>query len=166
MLAIALAFLGKHWEKIVIVFLVGAVLGFVYVTGRKHERNVWKPKYDAIVEASKTAEVQAQAERAVQERQSAESRDRIVAHYEERVHAGNAALQSALDRLRVAARSRPLQKADAAPTACRDYEASPTQLSMSDREIIIRLGSAADRVVEQLTAVQRYASELHGICSQ
>jgi signal recognition particle subunit SEC65 len=161
-----LGFFGKHWEKLVIAGLVIAVLGFVYVTGRKHERNIWKPKYEAVVEASKTAEIQAKAERDTQARQAEESKERIVAHYQERVHAGNAALDSALARLRNATNRRPLQQASAAPAACRDYEADATQLSVSDGEFLIREAARADRAVERLASCQRYAIELHGVCSQ
>jgi hypothetical protein len=166
MLSIALGLLGKHWEKIVAVFLVATVVGYIYVTGRKHERQLWRPKYEAVVEASKTAAAQAEAERASQSRQAAESQERIVAHYQERVHQGNAALQSALSRLRLSASGRPLQPASTAPAPCRDYEASPAQLSVSDGEFLIRESARADSVVFQLQSCQQYASDLHGICSK
>jgi hypothetical protein len=165
MISIALGLLGKHWEKIVAVFLVAAVVGYIYVTGRKHERQLWRPKYEAVVEASKTAAAQAEAERASQSKQAAESQERIVAHYQERVHQGNAALQSALGRLRLSASGRPLQPASTAPAPCRDYEASPDRLSMSDREISLRLGAGAREVTDRLAAVQQLASDLHSICS-
>ena len=166
MLGLVLGFVGKHWEKVVAVFLVAAVVGYIYVTGRKHERQLWKPKYEAVVEASKVAEAQAKAERDAQAKQATEATERIVAHYQERVHQGNAALQSALDRLRVSTRRSALQPASAAPAPCRDYEASPAQLSVSDGEFLIRESARADSVVIQLQSCQQYASDLHGICSK
>lgn len=158
--------IGKHWEKVVAVLLVAAILGYVYVTGRKHERQLWKPKYEAVVEASKVAEAQAKAERDAQAKQAVEATERIVAHYQERVHQGNAALQSALDRLRVSTRRSALQPASAAPAPCRDYEASAAQLSVSDGEFLIRESARADSVVIQLQSCQQYASDLHAICSK
>ena len=161
-----LGFFGKHLDKIVIGLLVVALVGFIYVTGRKHERNIWKPRYEAVIEASKAAQVLADAARDTQVKAAVESRERIVAHYEERVHAGNAALDAALARVRLNANRRPLQQASAAPAACRDYEADATQLSVSDGEFLVREAARADRAVERLTACQRYSIELHGVCSQ
>ena len=159
-------FLGKHFEKIILIALVAAVCGYIYVTGRKHERHIWQPKYEALVTAYKSAEAQAEADKRAQESQAAESQQRIIAHYQNRVHENNAALQSALDRLRVARNSRPLQPAQSAPASCRDYEAGPEQLSPAHGEFLIREAARADALVNQMKACQQYAVELHGVCSK
>lgn len=166
MLGLVLTFAGKHFEKIILVALVAAVCGYIYVTGRKHERHIWQPKYEALVTAYKSAEAQAEADKRAQESQAAESQERIIAHYTERVHAGNAALDSALSRLRVANGRSALKPADTAPTSCRDYEASPAQLSTAHGEFLVREAARADAVVNQLQACQQYAVELHGVCSK
>jgi hypothetical protein len=165
-MAFLLTFFLKHLDKIVVVGLILAVLGFTYVTGRKHERQVWEPKYAALQEANRVAAEEADRARADQEASAKKVTAAVVADYEKQLAERNAALLSALDRLRLASRNRPLQKADAAPASCRDYEAPPSQLSLPDREILIRFGSTADRITEQLAASQRYIAELHVICSE
>ena len=40
--------IARHWDKIVLLLLVAAVLGWVYVRGRSDERANWKPKYDLL----------------------------------------------------------------------------------------------------------------------
>jgi hypothetical protein len=162
---VAGGFIAQHWRTVAAVVLVGVVLGFCYVTGRKHERNVWKPKIEAIQAAHKAASEAAQAERAATETQHAAQRQAIVDHFQERIHANNAALDAALERVRVASRVRPLAPASAAPAPCRDYEAGPEQLPQPHREFLVREAARADAVVEQLGACQKYAVELHALCS-
>jgi hypothetical protein len=165
LLKAAAGFVAEHWRTFVLALLVLAVLAFVYVTGRKHERQVWQPRLEQLQAAHASATAVATAERAALEVRHAEARQAIVDHYQERIHAGTLALDAALERMRDATRRRPLAPAAAAPAPCRDYAAAPSQLSEQDREFLVRLGAEADAVVEQLGACQRYAVNLHRICS-
>jgi hypothetical protein len=162
---IAGGFIAKYWRTFVAVLLVAAVLGFCYVSGRKHERAIWQPKLEQLKAAHAAASAAAEAERVATETRHAEQRQAIVEHLQERIHAGNAALDAALERVRSATRVRPLAPAAAAPTACRDFEAGPEQLPQPHREFLVREAARADADAEQLTACQRYAVELHATCS-
>jgi hypothetical protein len=162
---VAGGFIAQHWRTLVVVWLVLAVLAFCYVSGRNHERAVWKPQLEQMKAAHAAASAQAEADRAAVEAAAKARTTEIVAHYQERIHAKDTALAAALERVQHAARVRPLAPAAAAPAACRDYEAGPEQLSPAHREFLVRLGSDADRVAEQLTACQQYAVSLHQQCS-
>lgn len=162
---VAGGFIAQHWRTLVAILLVLVVLAFCYVSGRNHERNLWKPRLEALQAAHAAASEKALAERAATEERHAEQRQAIVDHYQERIHANNAALDSALERVRVATRVRPLAPAAAAPAPCRDYEAGPEQLSQPHREFLVREAARADATAEQLGACQNYAVTLHKTCS-
>jgi len=57
-----------------------------------------------------------------------------------------------------------LKAAASAPTECREFAASPTQLSVSDAEFLVREADRADRVAVQLQLCQReYASAIEAV---
>ncbi|MFN9029629.1 MAG: hypothetical protein ACK54C_02145 [Betaproteobacteria bacterium] len=70
------------------------------------------------------------------------------------------ALSAALGRLRDAEARAARKPAADAPATCRDYGASPDQLSVSDREILVRLGAAADEVAGRLALCRAYVDTL------
>jgi hypothetical protein len=160
-----LSFGLKHLDKIVIVLLVAAVLGFTYVSGRKHERQNWKPKYDALVTSIETARVQAEAEKAAAVAAAKETNERVVAHLQERVQANAAAADAVRSELRRARAGSQLKPAESAPAACRDFEADRTKLPAADQDFLVDIGKRCDETAITLKSCQTYAVELHGICS-
>lgn len=158
--------LGRHLDKIVIVLLIASLLGFVYVTGRKHERQAWKPKYDALVEAVEVAKRQAEAEKLAAIQQAKETNQRVVAHLQERIQANAAAADAVRSELRRARASRQLKPAATAPATCGDYEADRTKLPQSDADFLVDFASRCDETATVLKSCQEYAIGLHGICSK
>jgi hypothetical protein len=70
-------------------------------------------------------------------------------------------LASARERLRKRSASSPAtaKPADTAPSECRAFEAAPDLLPVRDRDLLLRLGDAANRVVlERNACVARYES--------
>jgi hypothetical protein len=70
-------------------------------------------------------------------------------------------LAAARERLRKrsATSPAPSKPADTAPAECRAFEAAPDLLPVRDRDLLLRLGDAADRVVRERNAcVARYES--------
>lgn len=160
-----LSFGLKHLDKIVIVLLIAALLGFVYVTGRKHERANWKPKYDALVEAVEVARKQAEAEKLAAIQQAKETNERVVAHLQERVHANAASADALRGELRRARAGSQLKPAATAPAACGDFEADRTKLPERDQSILVDIGERCNKAAIQANTCAEYAVELHGICS-
>lgn len=160
-----LSFGLKHLDKIVIVLLVASLLGFVYVTGRKHERQNWKPKYDALVEAVEVAKRQAEAEKLAAIQQAKETNERVVAHLQDRVHANAASADALRNELRRARAGSQLKPAQSAPAACGDFEADRTKLPERDQDILVDIGKRCDETAHILKSCQEYAVGLHGICS-
>lgn len=155
------AFVLKHWDKVVAVLLVAAVLGYVYVRGRGDERKVWKPKYDLLQTTLKTereshalAMEQAQKEAASNLALAEDVRSRAIAHLSERIAHHSDHADSLVKRLRDAevSRLRALAPAANAPTECRDYESDPTRLSRENREFLIGENAAAERNADLLEA--------------
>lgn len=159
-----LSFFLKHLDKIVIVLLVAAVFGFTYVTGRKHERNVWKPKYDllqtTIATERKSHEDAMEANRIASEQRLVSAttlREQARQHLEDRLHFHSSRADSLARRLRdaEAGRLRPLAPAASAPADCRDYEADPTRLSGAARGFLIGEAAAAEEQGELLLACRK-----------
>jgi hypothetical protein len=165
MMRFLLSFFLKHLDKIIIVLLVASLLGFVYVTGRKHERQVWKPKYDALVEAVEVAKRQAEAEKLAAIQQVKEAGERAVAHLQERVHANAASADVLRNELRRANASRQLKPAQSAPAACGDFEADRTKLPERDQSILVDIGERCNKAAIQANACAEYAVGLHRACS-
>ena len=111
----------------------------------------------AAMKAVAEAERRARAE----ENRLREQAQKVETAYEAKLQDRDRALAAALSRLRDGA-VRPRQPAPAAPATCGDYDAPPAQLSLSDREFLVRLGDEADRAVEQLTACQAFVRTLVG----
>jgi hypothetical protein len=176
--AIGARFLGwvsrnLHW--ILLGALVIAAVLFVYVKGRVHERDLWKPKNEALqTEITQLKKDHREAsDRSVEERRAeVESVRKLNLASEEnnaaRLQAVNAradSLLSELLRLRAASRLRPLAPSSAAPAPCRDYEADPTRLSDAHVGFLIGEARAGAACVEQARSCSAYALGLRAICS-
>lgn len=166
------SFIRDNWRLIAALVLAAGVAFYLVSIGKSIERAEWQPKNAALELALQVREQQledasreAEAQRLAVERAVAARQAEIVAHYQERIHAGNAALAAAVERVRVASAARPRAPAAAAPAACGDYEALPGQLSQPDREFLVRLAAEADAVVVDLELARRYALTLYQQCS-
>jgi hypothetical protein len=173
MMRFLLSFFLKHLDKIVIVLLVAALVGFIYVTGRKHERNVWKPKYDllqtTIATERKSHEDAMEANRVAAEQRfvaATDLREQARQHLEDRLHFHSARADSLANRLRnaEASRVRPLAPAASAPADCRDYEADPTRLSGEARGFLIGEAAAAEETGELLLACRKDYQVVRAAC--
>jgi hypothetical protein len=162
-------FIARHWE----IFAIAACLIVWHVVfyhwAQRREREEWIPKVEAL--ERQVADHRAASEQAIKDRQADEEagkirNQKVIEHAQERIHASNAASDSLRDELRRARSAlRPLAPAAAAPAACRDYEASPRQLSERHAEFLVGFATRCSITAGQLTTCQEYAVDLHSRCS-
>jgi hypothetical protein len=120
-------------------------------TARWEKREAdWQGK--VLEEAQKARAIEAKANQDV-----AKLRDDHAA----RMDVLGADLDSALGQLRRERTRAALKPASAAPAPCRDFEASPAQLSQSDAEFLVRFAAEADGVAIKLGTCQRYITAVH-----
>lgn len=158
--------LFSPWTWLVALVILGATAAASGWAGYDYADTKWLVKWNqdiadrAVATAKAEGEARAAEQTAVQ--QQAEERKR----YEARILVSNAALADALSKLRDATKLLNRAPAASAPAECRDYDADPALLSSDDAEILFRLASRADRVVEQLTAAQREIAILRDATGQ
>lgn len=90
------------------------------------------------------------------EREANERVNQLEVEYAAKSQGRDRALAAALGRLRDAEARAARKPAASAPATCRDYDAGPDQLSVSDREILVRLGAAANEVAGRLALCRAY----------
>lgn len=149
----------KDW---LLLGFVVVIFGLIGTTAYKeYQLNDVRAEYAEYV-ATQSA-LMAEAERQAKEKLDEQVRAKveIEAAYQDRLAANKRSLDRTLERLRHAkASAGPSKPAEAAPSECRDYEASPTQLSGEDREFLARIGAEADALANQVNALQDYIKEI------
>lgn len=148
------------WVLLAGLLIVASAAGGGYYYGYEHAELWW------VAEDSKRAAERAEA--AIKESEKARAAEQAFSAeieqqrttYENRLRTSSAALSDALGRLRSADRVSARQPAETSPAVCLDHDAAPSQLSMSDREILLRLAGRADEAVEQLTTAQHYIAAM------
>lgn len=170
-----LGFAARHWDKVVLVLLIAAIVLYIYARGRNDERNKLQPKLDAAVaelakvkkDFADASERDALAREAIVEDKK-RTVETLVRHYEERVHANNAVADNLRIELRRAreSRLRPLAPVATAPATCGDYEADRTKLPARDQDFLVDLAQRCNDTANTLKACQQYAVEIHEGCTR
>lgn len=109
------------------------------------------------------SEAYAEAQRLATETLQAQIRakEEIEVSYANGLRSTSDNLDRALKRVRqYEAESRARKPAETAPAECRTYDASPAQLSIADREFLVRLGAEADTLALKVNALQDYIKEI------
>jgi len=128
-----------------------AVAVFLYVRFLQARVDHWKGQHDQVQATLNVERVghklamEANEKKRTDDRASAvKLRDETVERFQARIHTIASDADSLRVRLATASRLRTLAKAENAPVACRDFESGPDQLSMSDREILVRIAERAN----------------------
>lgn len=147
------------WLSVGLGLIVTALL--ILLAGKNSTINSLKLEHAQYVQVQtetaleKEREFKEKLELQIQTKQQVEER------YEQALADTNSSLDSALKRLRVAqASARTRKPAEAAPAECRSYEAPPSQLSLEDREFLVRIGAEADALAQQVISLQDYINEV------
>lgn len=133
------------------VSLVAAV-GLGFAAGYHNARDHWKSKYDRVVEQVGVERKAWAGKIAALDSQFTNVGLSVKDSYEQALVETTGRLNAVINRLRREREAKPLKPAEGAPTACREYEAPPSQLSDAHRELLVRLGAEADQVVVERNA--------------
>lgn len=122
--------------------------------------------FDELVRDYNEQARMADARERIKEQQHAEATIRIANELGAKLADKDRSLRAALDGLRYAeegARRRALLPREAAPAACRDHAASPTQLAVQDAEVALGIAADGDRAAVRLEACQQYVKQVVSI---
>jgi signal transduction histidine kinase len=139
------------------------VLSFLLILGMAYQENRYNQlKVEYATYQKEQSEAYAEAQRRATETLQEQIRDkeRVEVAYSNSMRSQSDRLASALRRVREYEASGARKPAEAAPAECGTYDASPAQLSIEDREFLVRLGSEADGLALKVNALQDYIKEL------
>jgi hypothetical protein len=142
---------------LIVVFATATAVSF-YVQNQKLKVQIADRESQIAVAV---AEGEAKAREA--EQAAAERVNQVEIDYAAKSQDNQRALAAALGRLRDAEARAARQPASAAPATCRNYDASPDQLSLPDREILVRLGAAADEIAGRLALCAGYVGAVREV---
>ena len=152
-----LSFLKLAWKPLAIIAVLGGVYLYAYHKGSASQSSHIAALQDELAVRERAAVALDAANKATVAKLDSQAAQSIAAIQAARYSADAAADRRVADtigRMRAAdaARVRPLAPASAAPATCQQYEAAPGLLPERDRELLVRLGNVADRVVRERNA--------------
>jgi len=148
-----------HYLMLGMAVVIAVMIGVLAY--KEHQYNKLEKEYAQY--QSTQLSLMVEAERKAKEKLDAQVRAtaEIEQAYSEGLAVTSASLNDALRRVRLAtASARDRKPAPSAPAECQAYDASPAQLSEQDREFLVRLGSEADQLAQQVNALQQYIKEI------
>lgn len=151
------SFLKIAWKPLAILLILGAVYAYAHHQGAVSQKSHISALEDELAVRERAAQALDLANKATVAKLQADLGTSVSSIQAARYSADAAAdrrVSDAIAGMRAAEshRGRPLAPASTAPATCQQYAADPRMLPEVDRELLVRLGNAADRVVRERNA--------------